>query len=367
MAEMIWHKHKWPETVKKTLDYPNEPLFKILDHTAEKAGEMTFIQYSGIQHSYLTCKEKADKIANFLVSKGLKKGERVAIFLPNTPHFPVIFFGILKAGGVAVTCNPLYTAPELNFQLNDSGAVFCFTFDHEKFTPICYEAVKNTKVRTVVVCNIKKYLPKMKAIIGGLLGKIPKSSFYEDNITVFYDDIISNNPPIPPQLDFNPKEDLALILYTGGTTGRPKGAMLTHRNLYSNVIQINEWIQLINEATGQPEKFKFGEEVYIGALPWYHSYGLTLTMLASVHIASVLVPIPDPRAGKPPLSDLLKAIQDNKGTLIHAVPTLYAGIINHPNFSQYDLSSIKACGSGAAPLPPELAKQFEEATGATLF
>lgn len=366
MEERLWHKHKWPATVKKSLDYPDEPLFAMLDRTADEHGDATYTIYSGIHHSYREVRESADKIANFLASKGIGKGDKVAVFMPNLPHYPPVFFGILKTGATAVTCNPQYTSGELQFQLKDSEAVALVCMDHQKFTPIAYEAAKGTGVKTVIVCGVKAFLPKIKAVLGGLLGKIPKSPSYEEG-TVFYDDIMANYEPKPPDVSMNPGEDLALILYTGGTTGTPKGAMLTHSNIYANVIQIDEWVQLKADEDSPPEKLARGAEVYIGALPWYHSYGLTLTMIASVYIGAAVICIPDPRAGKPPLTDMLSDIAANKGTILHCVPALYAGIVNHPDVTGFDLSSIKACGSGAAPLPPELAKNFEAVTGGTLF
>ncbi|MFW9992567.1 MAG: long-chain fatty acid--CoA ligase [Candidatus Odinarchaeota archaeon] len=369
MDEQIWHRYKWPGSVKKSVDdaYPNEPLFKILDKTAEKSGNLVFTIFEGVETTYVQALSSANRIANFLVQKGIKKGDRVAIFMPNMPHYPIIFFGILKAGATAVTCNPLYKAPELNFQLKDSGVKAIFCFDHEHFTPICYEAVKGTEVKDVVVCSAKNFLPKFKAVIGRLIGKVPKSPYYEEEITSFYDEIIANYEPETPELDINPEEDLALILYTGGTTGTPKGAMLTHKNLYYNLVQQDEWIQLVTEEGGHPQKAVYGEEVLIGALPWYHSYGLSLTMLAAVYKAQKLIPIPDPRAGKYPLSVILEAIHKYGGTVLHAVPSMYAGIANHPEVKKYDLTSIKSCGSGAAPLAPEVAKSFEAVTGAALY
>jgi long-chain acyl-CoA synthetase len=367
MKEELWHTKRWPSTVKKTLDYPDKPLFALLDNIAAEHPDSPSTIWSGVSRTFAEVKDHADRIANFLVSRGIKTGDRVAIFLPNLPQYPPVFFGILKAGAVAVTCNPTYTAGELNFQLKDSGAKAVFCMDDKKFTPLTYEAVKGTDVESVIVCSVKSFLPKAKATIGGLIGKIPKSTFYEDNITYFYDNIVTEFEPKTPDLKIKPKDDLALILYTGGTTGTPKGAMLTHSNLYSNVMQIDEWVQLEPPSGGTPQRLKPGEEVFVGALPWYHSYGLTLTMIASFLMGSSLVCIPDPRAGKPPLSELLAEIDKNKGTILHAVPSLYAGIVSHPNLAKYNLSTIKACGSGAAPLPPELAKSFESATGATLF
>lgn len=359
---MLWHKNRWPPTVKKSLEYPDEPLFAILDKTAAAHPDATSTIYGGVTHPFSEVKDHADRIANFLASKGIGKGDKVAIFMPNVPHYPPVFFGILKTGATTVTCNPQYKAGELNFQLKDSGAKAVFVFDHPGFVPTTYEAVKNTDVETVVVCNIKNFLPKAKAVIGGLFGKIPKAPSYEEG-TVFYDDIVEQYEAKPPEVSLNPKEDLALILYTGGTTGTPKGAMLTHRNLYANCMQVQEWTQLEPEGGGTPERLKPGEEVLVGALPWYHSYGLTLTMVASFLLGSSLICVPDPRDMK----ELLADIQAHKGSLLHCVPAIYAGMINSPYVDKFDLSSLKACGSGAAPLPPELAKNFEEITGATLF
>ena len=365
MEEMPWHKSRWPENVKKSIDYPDEPLFALLDNVVAKHPDSPSTVYSGVSHSFAEVKDHADRIANFLSSKGIGKGDKVAIFMPNVPMYPPVFFGILKTGATTVTCNPSYKANELNFQLKDSGAKAVFVFDHVSFTPTSYEAVKGTDVETIVICSIKSFLPKIKAILGGALGKIPKGKSYQEG-QIFYDDIIEQYEPKAPDVSIKPKEDLALILYTGGTTGTPKGAMLTHSNLYSNIIQIDEWVQLEPEGGGPPEKLN-SSDVYVGALPWYHSYGLTLTMVASYLLGNTLVCVPDPRAGKPPMSELLSEIQKNKGTILHCVPALYAGMIANPDVGKYDLCSLKACGSGAAPLPPELAKNFESATGAVLF
>lgn len=367
MEEQLWHKHRWPEKVSRSLEYPDEPLFAILDKAADNHGDMPYTSFMGVLRTYADVREDADKIANYLASLGIKMGDKVAIFMPNMPHYPAVFFGILKTGATAVTCNPLYKAGELNFQLKDSGARAIFVLDHPTFTPTCYEGVKDTDVEKVIVCGIKAFLPKVKAILGGLLGKIPKSPYYEEDKTVFYDDIISNYEANPPTVSVNSKEDIALILYTGGTTGVPKGAALLHSNLYSNVLQIYEYVWLEEDDHPDHGKMHFGTEVFVGALPWYHSYGLTLTLLMSTFLAGQLVCVPDPRAGKPPMTDLLKDLQDTKGTVLNCVPALYAGIVNHPKVKDFNLSNIKICSSGAAPLPPELAKNFEEVTGAILF
>jgi long-chain acyl-CoA synthetase len=338
----------------------------MLDRAADKDGDLPYTIYSGKSQTFSEVRENADRIANFLASRGIKEGDRVAVFLPNVPHYPPVFYGALKAGAKVVTCNPMYKAGELNYQLTDTDAVAVFVLDHPVFTPTCYEAIKGTAIETVVVCSIKSFLPKVTAVLGGLLGKIPKSPHYEEDKTFFYDDIIVQYEPKAPDVAVDP-EDTAILIYTGGTTGTPKGAELTHTNLMSNILQVGEWVYLEAEDVENPGGVRYGEEVFVGAVPWYHSYGLTLTLLMSTWYAGQLVCVPDPRAGKPPLTDLLKELESTKGTVLNCVPALYAAIVTHPEVHKYDLSSITICSSGAAPLPPELAKNWERVTGTLLF
>jgi long-chain acyl-CoA synthetase len=367
LDEAYWQKKEaWPETARPKIDYPEEPLFAMLDRSAEKSGDLPYTVFMGKTQTFSEVKEHSDRIANFLVSKGIKEGDSVAIFLPNVPHFPAIYFGILKTGAKVVTCNPMYKAGELNYQLNDTESKIVFVLDHQTFTPTAYEAIKGTPVHTMVVCSVKPFLSKATAFIGGLIGKVPKSPYYEEDKTLFYEDILANYEPKPPDVKIDPKST-AVLIYTGGTTGTPKGAELSHYNLTSNVLQIAEWVYLKEEDVGREGAVRYGEEVYVGAIPWYHSYGMTLSMLSATWYAGQLVAIPDPRAGKPPLSDLLKELEKTKCTVFNCVPALYAGIANHPNVGKYDLSEISICGSGAAPLPPKVAKAFEAVTGAILF
>ncbi|MGY5877341.1 MAG: AMP-binding protein, partial [Candidatus Thorarchaeota archaeon] len=367
MEEQFWHKTSvWPKRTPPSLEYPEEPLFAMLDRAAEKSGGLPFTWYMGGTKTFSQVRESANRIANFLASRGINEGDRVAIFMPNVPHYPEVFFGALKAGAKVVTCNPLYKTGELNFQLMDTKAKAVFVFDHNTFTPTCYDAIKGTDVRTVVICSIKPFLPKIKAVLGGLLGKIPKSPYYEEDNTFFYDDILTTFEPKVPDVSIDP-HDTALLIYTGGTTGTPKGAELTHHNLISNVLQIGGWVYMEEEDVGRTGHVRYGEEVFVGAVPYYHSYGMTPTLLMATWYAGQLVCVPDPRAGKPPLSDLLKDLEKSKGTVLNCVPALYAGIVNHPDVKKYDLSEIDICTSGAAPLPPELAKEFEAVTGAILF
>jgi long-chain acyl-CoA synthetase len=165
-----------------------------------------------------------------------------------------------------------------------------------------------------------------------------------------FDDIVRSSAPEPPRITINPTKDVALIIYTGGTTGSPKGACLSHSNLVSNLMSVQEWVRIPKEPGVKGEPLASGGvHTYLGVLPWYHSFGLTLVMLMSCLNASKVVCIPDPRAGKPPFTDVLKAIEKYRATIIVAVPTIYSAIVNHPLTDKFDLSSIIGCGSGAAP------------------
>lgn len=367
MSANTWNTKYWPEGVPREIKDFDKPVFSFLDNSARDYPDATYTIFHDRKRSYAKVKDTADRIANFLASRGIKKGERVAIFLPNIPQFPEIYFGILKAGAVCVTCNPLYTSKELNLQLRDSGAKAVFCMDHAQFYPTTVEAVKNTEIDTVVICGVKSYLPPVVGIIGGLLGKLPKAGSYEEG-HLFFDDVVSAAKPEPPSVDINPSKDLALIIYTGGTTGVPKGAALTHSNFVFNTMALHNWCRISHGPGLKPETVYIGGfHTSLGVLPWYHSFGMTVVMLWSCYTASRLVCIPDPRAGKPPFTDVLQAVQKHKVTLMAGVPTIYVAFTNHPLLEKYDLSSVMACGSGGAPMPVEAAKRFEEKTGGIIF
>ena len=367
MAFNQWPTSKWPVDVSHDVTDYNRPLFEILDESARDFPDHVFTIFNGGTKTFAQVKDTADRIADFLVANGIKKGERVAIFLPNIPHYPAIFFGILKAGAVCVTCNPLYTSSELNYQLKDSGAKTVFCMDHPQFYPTTAAAIKGTDVKTVVICNVKSYLPKWKAVLGSLLGKIPKADQHEPT-HLFFDQIIECYQPKAPDIQITADEDLALIIYTGGTTGIPKGAALTHSNFAYNLRALEEWTRLPHSPNGKPEMIRRGGyHSFLGVLPWYHSFGMTTCMMTACGSGNRLVCIPDPRAGDPPFTEVLKAVEKYKATIMPAVPTIFVAFINHPHLNKYDITSLMGCFSGGAPLPPEVCKQFETKSGAVIF
>lgn len=367
MSIKPWPTKFWPKNVQREITGFEKPVFSFLDEAARDYPDNVYTIFNGASRTFSQVKDSSDRIANFLASRGIKKGDRVAIFLPNIPHYPEIYFGILKAGAVCVTCNPLYTASELNYQLNDSGAKVVFCMDHPQFYQTTTEAIKGTQIKEVIICNVKSYLPKFKAVLGGLLGKIPRAENHDPN-HLFYDQVLAQAKPISPEIEVDPLNDLALIIYTGGTTGVPKGAALTHSNFVFDVLAMDEWVRIPHEPGGEPERCrKGGYHCYLGVLPWYHSFGMTLCLLGACASASRLVCIPDPKAGTPPFTEVLKAVQKYKPTLLIAVPTIFSAFVNHPLLDKFDLSSIMCCASGGAPMPVELAKQFEAKTGSIIF
>jgi long-chain acyl-CoA synthetase len=366
MSVQEWKTPYWPAGVSHTITGYKFPLFQLLDESAAKYPDNVYTIFQGASKTYAQVKDTADRVANFLAGKGIKKGDKVAIFLPNLPHFPEIFFGILKAGAVAVNCNPVYTAPELNHQLKDSESKLVFCMDHPLFYKNTVAAVDGTRVETVVVCNIKSYLPKLKGFIGGLLGKIPKAERIAPGHLIF-DEVIAAAPK-PPAVSIDPENDTAVMLYTGGTTGLPKGAELLHTNFTHNVMAALEWCRLEHEAGRPAERMRMGAyHTILGVLPWYHSFGLTGAMLVACSLGAKIICIPDPRAGKPPFTEVLKAVDKYGVTFMAAVPTLFVAFANHPELDTYDVSSFMGCISGGAPLPPEVCKTFEEKTGSIIF
>jgi long-chain acyl-CoA synthetase len=339
---------KWPEGVPFTLEYPEVPLFSFLDESAEKHPDAVATIFQDKRITYSELKNAADRFATALQKMGVARRDKVALFLPNIPQFVISYYGTLKAGAIVVPISPLYKEREVAHQIHDSGAKTLVVLD------VLYPAVENVMgelgLDRTIVTEIKDYMPTLKGVLGSLLGKVPSYKVEMGDKMHLFMDLIKGYPPSPEAVEIDPKEDLALLQYTGGTTGVPKGAMLTHSNLVSNALMCNAWLKAIES-----------EEVQINVIPLYHIYGMTVTMNNAIASAGTMVLFPRFDA-----KEVLSAIQKYKATVFGGVPTLYTALINHPDISSYDLSSIKFCISGASPLPPEVQKKFMELTGGVL-
>jgi long-chain acyl-CoA synthetase len=282
---------------------------------------------------------------------GVKKGDRVAIHLPNCPQFMISYTATLWIGGIVVPCNPVYTAREMEHQLNDSGAEVIITLS--AMYPMIKQIRAKTKLQHVVVAKIKTYFPPFLRFLFTLL--LEKKSGHAvdiagDEKTYWFKDLLKSSPPQAQMAETSP-QDTAVLMYTGGTTGISKGAQLTHKNIFANAYQVLAWI----------DGLEAGNKV-LTTLPLYHSYAMTCCMNPGAVAHGTAILVPDPRD----IEDILKTIDKHKPDLYPGVPALYVSINNHPDVHKYDLSSIRACVSGAAPLPVEVQEKFQELTGARL-
>jgi long-chain acyl-CoA synthetase len=353
MSDRPWVKY-YDDGVPDHIEYPDIPVHQMLEDTAKKYPHTPCTIFNGAKISYEEVEKLTDQLAAGLASLGVRKGDRVGIFMPNTPQFVLAYFGILKAGGVVVATNPLYSKREIEHQVNDAGIEIMLVMSN--FYNIIKEVQPKTKIHTLVVTNIKEYLPPILAFLFGLTQE-KKRGFRVDlaKEDIWFKDLITRFPPKDrPKIDFE-SDDVALFQYSGGTTGISKGAIGMHRNLVANAYQMNAW--MVDSVDG-------GETVLM-AIPLFHAYGMVAGMLFAISVGAAMVMIPNPRD----LDDLLSNAEKYKVTVFPGVPTLYNAINNHPDVKsgKYDLSSIKACISGSAPLMRETKVKFEGLTGGKLF
>ncbi|MCZ7575188.1 MAG: long-chain fatty acid--CoA ligase [Ardenticatenaceae bacterium] len=350
MHDKPWLKFYEPH-VPEQIDYPSTVLPAVLEETVRKYPDRTAMLLKGTRMSYRAFNQAVDHFAAALQGLGVKKGDRVAIHLPNCPQFPITYYAVLRAGAIVVPCNPLYQAHEMTHQLNDSGAEVIVTLSNTY--PLIRRIRAATSLRQVIVAQIKTYFPPvLKLLFTVLLEKKKghKVSIAGDANTYWFNHLLASAPEKPQPVALNP-EDTAVLMYTGGTTGVSKGAELTHRNILVNTYQCQVWL---NSAEAQ--------EVILTQVPLFHSYGMTTCLNLSVLNASTMVLVPDPRD----VADVLKTIDTYHPTLYPGVPAIYNAIINHPDVKKYELRSVKACISGAAGLPVEVQERFQNLTGARL-
>jgi long-chain acyl-CoA synthetase len=275
----------------------------------------------------------------------------VAVMLPNLPQYVIAFYGIIKAGAILVNTNPTYTPRELQYQLQDSGAETIITLSG--LYSRVQESREDTNLKRIILTDVVDSLPwywrplaARPVRASGMMTDIPAAP----DVTNFYE-LIRGHAPKPPTIPYDP-DDVLLLQYTGGTTGSPRAAMLTHRNLISNAFQIQAWLNEI----------EVGNEKILGALPFFHVYGMTASILTASKIAAESIMIPNPRD-----ADLvLEIIAQEKISFYPAVPAMYSVLINHPRVKDFDLHSMRACISAGAPLPVEVANRFEAMTGGNL-
>ena len=326
-----------------------KPLYSLLVDSAKAHPDKTCIHFEGRNLSYSEVDDISSRFASALVSLGLKKGDRVAVFMPNLPQLVMSFFAILKAGGVVVMCNPIYKERELEHQLGDSGAeiiVACRTVAKGMDLFQSLEACRGRlSLKHVIATSLTDYLPAVKKRLAGLAGikDVPREN------TLDFVKLVETSTPLANLTGVDPIEDVAVLQYTGGTTGVAKGAMLTHYNLVSNAVYGARLFPLSEK------------DVSLCVLPLFHIYGLTVTMNAPIAVGGTLVLLPSFH-----VDEVAKAIEKERVTTFSGAPAMYIAINSKPNAKDFHLHSVKACMSGGSALPPAVRRKFMELTGGNL-
>ncbi len=340
----------YPKEIDWFSPLEGKPVYSLLDEAADRFPGNIAIDFLGATTQYHSLLNSANRVALGLQKMGVKKGTKIGLFLPNCPYFPIFYYGALKAGATVVNFNPLYSHNEVKHQITDSDTDFMVTLDVKLLCDKLIPMLDETRLKKIIVCPMAASLPFPKNMLYPVIKRREVATIGHSEQTVFYDDLIKNDGAFDP-VEIDPEKDIALLQYTGGTTGVPKGAMLTHANLTINTQQSRLWgFTLVD-----------GEEVFLAILPFFHVFAMTAILNFAVATGGKILAMP-----KFNLDDTMKIIDKQKPTVFSAVPTIYAAISNHKKRDKYDLSSIKFCISGGAPLPADVRENFEKATGCTL-
>lgn len=351
MSQHSWLQH-YPKEVPPTFEYPKHHLAQFLTHTAAQYPQQTALYFLGKKMNYEELLDACFRFGNALKKLGIKKEDRVSIMLPNCPQAVIAYYGTLMIGAIVVQTNPLYVERELEHQLQDSGATAIITLDI--LFRRAEKAASTTQLKQIIITSIQDYLPFPKNLLyplslkkDGLKRDVP----YGNGIHSFKR-MLSQESGVLEIMEVDAERDLALLQYTGGTTGLAKGCMLTHYNLIANTIQAQLWMY---RSHGRHHRF-------LAALPFFHVFGMTVLMNLSIYTGGTLLLVPRFNP-----SDILNIIDKQKPTVFPGAPTMYTALIHHPKVNNYDLSSIDICISGAAPLHTEVQESFEKLTGGRLI
>lgn len=350
LGDRLWYKN-WPTQVPKCLDYPDCTLAEFLKQSSAKHGSQAAIYFLDAQVTYNQLWDMVQRLATALAGLGLKKGDVCALMLPNSIQFVVSFYACQLLGLTVTAVNPTYKALEIQHQLKDSAAKALVVLD--AVASELPEALKGTQVRTVIGTNVVDLcgFSPLKVFLGKLLKKIPTGELPAGSLQI--KDLLKTKPN-PPTVEVNPL-DVAVLQYTGGTTGLPKGAMLTHRNVVANACMCDAWLWKKDPVTG-----------IVGVLPLFHSFAMTTVMNTAIRIGGFQLLFPKPPADMAELCATIQKYSSKGGLIMPGVAVLFNKINTHPKVKDYDLKGLKMAVSGAGPLPLEVQNRFEELTGAVI-
>ena len=325
------------------------PVHEIFDDAAKRFAKRPCLDFLGRIYDYEDISRQIDRVAEGFHQLGVRKGDKVGLCLPNTPYYVICYYAVLKCGGVVVNFNPLYAKREIAYQIEDSGCRLMVTLNLKQIYSKVADCLDVTCLKRIVVCEMSDILPPVKSVLFSLFKRSELAEIPRDLRHIPFSRL-ADCKPINFVTDVT-VNDLAVLQYTGGTTGRPKGAMLTHGNLSANVDQLTRWMPDANP----------GHEVTLCVLPFFHVFAMTVALNTSINLGAELVLQP-----RFELDALLKALDKKNVTIFPGVPTIYTAINNSPETLKHDLSSVRCCISGGAPLPVEVKHRFEEITGAKL-
>jgi long-chain acyl-CoA synthetase len=345
-APWPWLK-SYPPGIDWRTEFKPRALYRLLDDAAARHGDKSCIDFLDRRWSFAEIKALSDRFAHGLVDLGVKPGDRVGLFLPNCPYFVIAYFGILKAGGVVVNFNPLYADREIEHQILDSDTSIMVTMGLEGLVAKLRPQFERTPLRRIIVCSLPRALPLAKRLFAPFAMAKQLAKTGKDVHFIPFEELTDNDGDVtPPAID--PATTLALLQYTGGTTGVAKGAALSHGNVDINAQQVTLWFGDCPEAALRS----------LGILPLFHAFAMTCVMNWSLSVGAEMVLVPRFQP-----DSLLRLIEKKKPTAFCAVPTLFTALSNTPGIDNYDLSSIQMIISGGAPLPMEVRQDFERRTG----
>ena len=350
IASRPWLK-AYDADVPADVEVPEVPLYRLLEDSARGFPGRSALIFYGRRFSYRWLLDSVNRFARGLRDRwDVGSGDVVALLLPNTPQFPVALYGALRAGAAVTPINPLYTGYEIARQIRKAGARVLVALDI--FADRVREAVEqhNADLDAVIYTGVGEALPRLLGLVYRLRSRPPRIRA-DGRRTVLLRELLARSPPEPPRVDVDPRRDTAVLMFTGGTTGEPKGTMLTHYNIVANVVQIDAWWRRGTK----------GRDIMVGVLPWFHIYGQTAVLHTGIYRAATILTYP-----RFDVKRILRDIGRYRANVFHGVPTIYSKIISLPDVSKYKLDSIEVCISGAGALPKAVAERFEKLTGAKL-
>lgn len=326
------------------------PLHGFFEKACLEFPENPCIDFLGKKYTYEEVSELVGRAAKGFQLLGVKKGVHVGLCLPNSPYYIICYYAILTVGGTVVNFNPLYVRKELEFQTRDSECEIMVTLDLQQLYPKVENLIQSANLKKVVVCSMSDILTPVKSVLFNVFKRSELTHFEKDLQHITFDDL-THNDGFPDPVEIDPHHDIAVLQYSGGTTGVPKGVILTHANVVANLKQVRSWLPDI----------ELGQEKMLCVLPFFHVFAMSVSLNLAIVSGMELIMVP-----RFEVLQVLKIIDELKPTFFPGVPTLYNTIANHPNMADYDLSSIQYCISGGAPLPLDIKHRFEKLSGCQL-